>query len=290
MQSAVCLKGLINSRLSKTVALLMKRSVLLCAVVLCTLHASLAAPRLSVADAPDEIDCSTYAQPPFIALVDVLGVDPSVVAVHAALGTLPFYFLCILLTRLFHPAVDSDGSSLLIRSFIAPAPDLEIMLAVCPFGPRIISLRLQLAMISCLTSRDDVCTSPHLVLHDFTRNLVILWSGADWSAYSSSKFKPFAQLHARLQATPPPPSWPLPFTFKLQPGSPSPSTFKSRPTVVYVFGGDIDWLQIDTSLLMAAPAPAKHIIFLKEMAQPAAADVVLFGCRHGCVALSTAFL
>jgi hypothetical protein len=119
---------------------------------------------------------------------------------------------------------------------------------------------------------------------------VILWSGADWSAYTSSKFKPFAQLHARLQATPPPPSWPLPFTFKLQPGSPSPSTFKSRPTVVYVFGGDIDWLQIDTSLLMAAPAPAKHIIFLKEMAQPAAADVVLFGCRHGCVALSTAFL
>jgi hypothetical protein len=49
--------------------------------------------------------------------------------------------------------------------------------------------------------------------------------------------------------------------------------------VVYVFGGDIDWLHIDTSLLLALSAPAKNIIFLKEMAAPAAADVVLFSCR-----------
>ncbi len=65
----------------------MKRSALFLAVVQYILHASLAAPRLSVADAPDEIECSTHAQPPFIALVDVLGVDPSSVAVHAALGS-----------------------------------------------------------------------------------------------------------------------------------------------------------------------------------------------------------
>jgi hypothetical protein len=176
--------------------------------------------------------------------------------------------------------VDSDGSSLLIRSFIAPAPDLEIALAVCAFGPRIVSLRLQLAMLSCLTSRENVCTSSDLVLHELTRNLVISWSGPDWSLYSSSKYKQFAQLHARLHSPPPPPSWPLPFSFTLQPGSPSPSLFKTRPTVVYVFGADIDWLHIDTSLLLAVPAPAKRVIFLREMALPAAADVVLFSCRY----------
>jgi hypothetical protein len=48
---------------------------------------------------------------------------------------------------------------------------------------------------------------------------------------------------------------------------------------VYVFGGDIDWLHLDTSLLLALPAPAKNIVFLKEMEVPAAADVVLFSCR-----------
>jgi hypothetical protein len=181
---------------------------------------------------------------------------------------------------MFRPPVDSDGSSLLIRSFIAPAPDLEIVLAVCAFGPRVISLHLQLAVISCLTSRDTACTSSDLILHNVARNLVILWSGPDWTLHSLSKYKHFAQLHSRLQARPPPASWPLPFSFTLQPGSPSPSLFKSRPTVVYLFGADIDWLHIDTSLLLAAPAPAKHVIFLREMALPAAADVVLFSCRY----------
>jgi hypothetical protein len=157
------------------------------------------------------------------------------------------------------------------------------VLAVCAFGPRIISLRLQLAMLSCLTSRDNACTTPALILHELTRNLVILWRGPDWSSYSSSKYKSFAQIHSRLQASPPPRSWPLPFSFTLQPGSPSPSLFKSRPTVVYVFAGDIDWLHIDTSLLLALRAPAKHIIFLREMEMPAAADVVLFSCRFASV-------
>jgi hypothetical protein len=65
----------------------MRRSALLLSVLACALHSLRAAPRLSVADAPDEISCSAHAQPPFIALVDVLGIDPSEVAVHAALGT-----------------------------------------------------------------------------------------------------------------------------------------------------------------------------------------------------------
>jgi hypothetical protein len=64
----------------------MKRFTLLLVFVHFLFHSSLAAPRLSVADAPDDIECKTHAQPPFIALVDVLGVDPSLVAVHAAIG------------------------------------------------------------------------------------------------------------------------------------------------------------------------------------------------------------
>ena len=106
-------------------------------------------------------------------------------------------------TQLILPAVDSDGSSLLIRSFITPAPDLEIALAVCTFGPRIISLRLQLARLSCLTSRDDLCQSPDLIFHELSRTLVISWSGPDWSSYTSSKFNRFAEIHSRLQAPPP---------------------------------------------------------------------------------------
>ncbi len=193
-------------------------------------------------------------------------------------------------TQLILPAVDSDGSSLLIRSFITPAPDLEIALAVCTFGPRIISLRLQLARLSCLTTRDDLCQSPDLIFHELSRTLVISWSGPDWSSYTSSKFNRFAEIHSRLQAPPPPPSWPLSFAYTLQPGSPPPSLFKSRPTVVYVFGGDIDWMVIDTSLLLALSTQAKHVIFLKDMAMPAAADVVLFSCRftHVLVAATTA--
>jgi hypothetical protein len=42
----------------------------------------------------------------------------------------------------------------------------------------------------------------------------------------------------------------------------------------------MDWLHLDTSLLLALPAPAKNIVFLKDMAAPAAADVVLFSCRR----------
>jgi hypothetical protein len=256
----------------------MKYPVLGIAALACLLHSSIAAPRLSVADAPHEISCGAHVQPPFIALVDVLGIDPSEVAVHAALGaTLSFIFqLCLLV---FAPAADADGSSLLIRSFIAPAPDLEVVLSVCAFGPRIISLRLQLATLSCMTSRADLCRSRDLVLHELSLSVVISWSAPDWSSFSASKYMPFAQIHSRMQAAPPPPSWPLPFAFTLQPGSPPPSLFKRRPVVVFVFGGDIDWLHIDTSLLLALSAPAKNIIFLKEMAAPAAADVVLFSCR-----------
>jgi hypothetical protein len=134
-------------------------------------------------------------------------------------------------------------------------------------------------MLSCMTSRDDVCATPHLILHELTRSIIISWGGSDWTAYSSSKHQLFAQLHSRLHSPPPAPSWPLDFHFTLQPGSPPPSLFKTRPTIIYVFAGDIDWLHIDTSLLLASPAPAKNVIFLKEMASPAAADVVLFSCR-----------
>ena len=47
---------------------------------------------------------------------------------------------------------------------------------------------------------------------------------------------------------------------------------------------------IDTSLLLALSTQAKHVIFLKDMAMPAAADVVLFSCRftHVLVAATTA--
>jgi hypothetical protein len=60
-----------------------------------------------------------------------------------------------------------------------------------------------------------------------------------------------------------------------------PHLLSSRPAQqsYTLFAGDIDWLHIDTSLLLASPAPAKNVIFLKEMASPAAADVVLFSCR-----------
>jgi len=57
----------------------MKSSCLFIVFALCVFQfrQSLAAPRLSVADAPDEIDCTAHARPPFVALVDVLGIDPS---------------------------------------------------------------------------------------------------------------------------------------------------------------------------------------------------------------------
>ena len=74
------LHGSVLSRFS------MRRAVLLLSIVQFILHSSLASPRLSVADAPDEINCSAHAQPPFIALVDVLGIDPNAVAVHVGLG------------------------------------------------------------------------------------------------------------------------------------------------------------------------------------------------------------
>jgi hypothetical protein len=79
----------------------MKRLTILLVFVYFISHSSLAAPRLSIADAPDGIDCRTHAQPPFIALVDVLGVDPSLVAVHAALGTVRLFLSSIHLTCLF---------------------------------------------------------------------------------------------------------------------------------------------------------------------------------------------
>ncbi len=117
------------------------------------------------------------------------------------------------------------------------------------------------------------------MLHQLSRAVAISWAAADWSLHSAAKHSPYAQLHSRLHAAPPPPTWPLPFKFTLQPGSPSPSLYKSRPVIVYVFGGDMDWLHIDTSLLLALPAPAKNIVFVKDLAAPAAADVVLFSCR-----------
>ena len=100
----------------------MRHTVLFLAIVQSILHSSLAAPRLSVADAPDEMHCSTHAHPPFVALVDVLGIDPNAVAVHAALGvarTLHFnahaaHSSCSRLRRLFpsHP----------LSLFFSPAP------------------------------------------------------------------------------------------------------------------------------------------------------------------------
>lgn len=89
-----CLNGLLHCRLRS-----MKCPALVFAALVCLLHSSIAAPRLSVADAPHEISCGAHAQPPFIALVDVLGIDPSEVAVHAALGATPPLHLPTLLTR-----------------------------------------------------------------------------------------------------------------------------------------------------------------------------------------------
>jgi len=155
------------------------------------------------------------------------------------------------------------------------------VLAVCAFGPRITSLRLQLAMLSCLTFKTMLAQLQHLYC---------------MSSHETSSFYGAAGLVVVLIiqiqiicanpfSTPGAPLGPghLPFSFTLQPGSPLPSLFESRPTVVYVFAGDIDWLHIDTSLLLALRAPAKHIIFLREMEMPAAADVVLFSCRFASV-------
>ena len=94
VQVTSCLNGLLNCRLRS-----MKCPALVFAALVCLLHSSSAAPRLTVADAPHEISCGAHAQPPFIALVDVLGIDPSEVAVHAALGATPPLHLPTLLTR-----------------------------------------------------------------------------------------------------------------------------------------------------------------------------------------------